>query len=700
MDRKQVYSVCGMCSVRCPAAVDVVDGRVAGIFGNPKAAGLKGALCARGAAGPGLLYDDERPQTPLIRAGARGEGKWRTATWNEALDYVADKLKDIRAKHGPEALLLSDRGGPYMDLTRAFVRGFGSPNYCNHDTACARNVQHASQSVFGCGRKELVYDLKNAKHVVLQSRNILEAINVKEVNDLLDARDAGCKLTVIDIRASVTASKADHFFLIRPGTDYAFNLAVINVIVTEKLYARKFVKQWVKDFDQLKEFIAPYTPEFAEAETGASAEGIRAFVRRLAKAAPAVIWHPGWMTARYSDSFYVSRTAYIINALLGAIGAKGGLPLACKAGDVGRKGLKQLLELFPKPAAKRADGAGWAEGLTHFDAGPGLVNLAYNAIATDKPYPIRAYIAHRHDPLMAFPDPAAVKKLWEKLELLVAVTFTWSDTAWHADVVLPMSTYLERESLVAGKGGLKPQFFLRQRAVAPRFDTKADWEIYAGLAGRLGIEHLGVDRPEQLWELQLEGTGVSVADFAAKGFVELADKPTYKPVAFKTASGMIELFSEKLDKDGVSSLPPYVSPAKPPAGAFRVTFGRCGLHTQGHTVNNPLLSALMPENVLWLNTSRARELGIAHQDLVEVSSSQGQAQGQGGRLRAFVTDLIHPEAVFMVHGFGHTLPVESRALGRGVSDNELMPGGLDNWDKGGGGVCMQEHFVQVRRVEE
>ncbi|MDO9631728.1 MAG: molybdopterin dinucleotide binding domain-containing protein, partial [Humidesulfovibrio sp.] len=239
------------------------------------------------------------------------------------------------------------------------------------------------------------------------------------------------------------------------------------------------------------------------------------------------------------------------------------------------------------------------------------------------------------------------------------------------------------------------QFFLRQRAMQPRFDTKADWEIIAGLAKRLGMEPLAVDRPEELWAKQLEDTGVSVEDFAAKGFVELAPKPTYKPLSFKTASGKIELLADKLDKVHLPSLPPYVSPAKAPKDQFRITFGRCGLHTQGHTVNNPLLFALMPENVLWLNKARAKDLGIEHMDMVEVSSSRGE----GGQLRAYVTEFIHPEAVFMVHGFGHTLPVESRAKGRGVSDNDLMPGGMDNWDKAGGGICMQEHFVKVRRVE-
>ena len=392
----------------------------------------------------------------------------------------------------------------------------------------------------------------------------------------------------------------------------------------------------------------------------------------------------------------MSRTAYLINALMGAIGAKGGLPIGCKASDVGRKGLKQLQELFSKPEKPRADGAGWAEGRTHFDGGPGLVHLAYEAIESGKPYPIRAYIAHRHDPLMAFPDQEAVKKLWKKLELLVSVTFSWSDTAWNADVVLPMSTYLERESIMAGKGGLKPQFFLRRRAMEPRFDTKADWEIYAGLAKRLGIDILAVTRPEELWERQLEGTGVSIADFDAKGFVELAPKPTYKPVSFKTPSGKIEVLSAKLAKDGLESLPPYVSPARPPQGAFRIAFGRCGLHTQGHTVNNPLLFELMPENVLWINKTRAKALGIEHMDMVEVASVA--PGGTGGTLRAFVTEFVHPECVFTIHGFGHTLPVESRAKGRGVSDNELMPGGLAHWDKAGGAVSMQEHFVTVRKA--
>lgn len=694
MAKKYVYSVCGMCTVRCPMMAEVEENSIISVQGNPHAPGIKGSLCARGAAGPALIADDERPQHPMIRVGKRGEGKWRKASWNEAFDYVADRLKSIQKQYGEAAVLLSDRGGPFRDIYRAFLRGINTPNYCNHDASCARNVQHAALSLFGFGRKDVAYDLKNARHVILQTRNIFEAINVKEVNDLLDAMANGCRLSVIDIRATVSAGKAHNFFLIRPGTDYAFNLAVIHVLVKEKLYDKKFADLWIKDFEKLAAFIEPYAPQWAATETGVSADRITAFAREIAKAAPSVIWHPGWMNARYKDSFYMSRTVYIINALLGAIGAKGGLPLISKPGDFGRKGLNPLLEIYPKPKEKRADGVGWK--YPHIESGPGLLHLAFKAIETGEPYPVKAYIAYRHDPLMAFPDPDAQRAILDKLELLVAVTFTWSDTAWFSDVVLPLSPYLERETIIATKNGLKPQFFKRDRVVEPRFDTKADWEIVSGLAQRLGLDKLAFKSIEDIWKFQLDGTGVSVTDFEAKGFVELADAPKYRAVEelkFKTPSGKIEIVSDKLETQGLPSLKPYASPEQPPKDSFRITFGRVATHTQGHTVNNPILFEQMPENILWINQAKAKALGIADGDLVEISNN-----GRCGRIKAFVTEFIHPEAVFMVHGFGHKLPVESRAVNRGVADQELMPGGLDNWDPAGGGIALQEHFVQVRKA--
>jgi len=694
MTKDFAYSICGMCTVRCPIQVSTKNGQVALIKGNPHVPSMKGAVCPRGVAGKALLNDSERPQTPLIRTGKRGEGQWRKASWDEAFDYVVEKMNNIKEKYGARAIALTDRGGPFRDLHRAFLRGIGTPNYCNHDASCARNVQHAALSLTGMGRKSVKYDLKNASHVVLQTRNIFEAINVQEVNDLTDALEKGCKLTVIDIRANISSTKASRYMQIRPGTDYALNLAVIHELIKRKLYNREFASQYIKGFADLEAFVGQYTPQWAESETGIPALQICQFVEELAASQPSVIWHPGWMTARYHDSFYVSRTIYIINALLGSYGAKGGLPFVSKPADVGRKGLKEFMSLYPKPEEKRADGVGWK--YTHFEEGPGLAHLLYKAMETEDPYPVKGYIAYRHDPLMGFPDPERLKKIWDNLDLLVSVTFSWSDTAWYSDVVLPLSTYLERESIIATNNSLKPFFYMRQRALSPRYDTKADWEIVAGLAKRMGLPDIAFDSVEDLWNFQLNGTDVKIEDFSKTGMVQLAEKPIYKEFGsfkFKTDSGKIEIISKKLEKAGIPSLKPYVPQPLPPDGKFRLTFGRCALHTQGHTVNNPLLFEQMPENLLWINSHAAERLNIADGDYVNVESN-----GHSESICAKVTDCIHPEAVFVVHGFGHRLPVESRAFGKGLADNNFMLGGLDIWDQAGGAIAYQEHFVSVSKA--
>ena len=694
MTENIAYSICGMCTVRCPIKVSTKDGQISFIQGNPHFPSMKGAVCPRGAAGKALINDDERPQTPLIRTGERGEGKWRKASWDEALDYVAERLNKIRDEHGGRAIALTDRGGPFRDFHRAFLRGIGTPNYCNHDASCARNVQHSALSLTGMGRKAVEYDLRNARHVVLQMRNIFEAINVQEVNDLTDALEEGCKLTVIDIRANISATKASRYMQIRPGTDYGFNLAVINQLIEKELYNKTFADQYIENFAELKESVKTFTPEWAEKETGIPASDLIAFVEEIAEAQPSVLWHPGWMTARYTDSFYVCRSIYIINALLGSYGAKGGLPFVIKPGDLGKKGLKKFMDIYEKPKEKRADGVGWK--YPQFEEGPGLAHLLFKAMETQEPYPVKAYIAYRHDPLMGFPDPDYLKKIWDNLDLLVSVTFTWSDTAWHSDVVLPLSPYLERESIIATKNAIKPYFFVRQRAVQPRYDTLADWEIISGLARRMNLPDLVFDSIEDLWNFQLEGTGMTIDDFKDSGIVSLADQPIYKKFGdfkFKTDSGKMEIISKKLNACSLPSLKLYESPTSPPEGQFRLTFGRCALHTQGHTLNNPMLFEQMPENTLWINRKAAEKLRINDGELVQVGQN-----GYTESIKAQITDAIHPEAVFVIHGFGHKLPIETRAFGKGLADNRFMRRGMDIWDKSGGAVAYQEHFVTVSKI--
>ena len=687
-----------MCTVRCPIRVETEEGVVKWIEGNPHDPGMAGRLCAKGSAGMAMEYDYERPQHPMVREGERGEGKWKRATWDEALGYISDKLKTIINKHGGKAVALSDRGGPFRDIHRSFLRAIGSPNYFNHDCTCGKNVQHAAISLFGFGRKTLSYDYKRCKHLILYGRNMFESLRVKAVGHIMEALDEGGKLTYIDVRASGTAMKATRFWMVRPGTDYALNLGIIHTILRDKLYDAEFTNKWVVGLTDLESFVSPYTPEWAARETGVSAKEIVKFVHEVAEDKPSVIFHPGWMTARYLDSFYSSRTAYILNVLMGSMEAPGGLFFAKGPEDVGAKEMNVLLNTIPQPEEKRVDGCGWKFG--HFEPGSGLLHLLYPAIQSGDLYPIKAYLVFRHDPLLSLPDPEAQKKALDKLDLLVAIDSNYSETGWYADVILPSATYLEKSSMLATGKGLKPQFCMRKQAVYPRGEAKPDWEIFKLLAERLGVgKYFKFTDIEAFWGWQLEGTGVTVADLEQKGFVELVDKPVWwdrmKDLKFKTPSGKIELISSRLEENGIPSFKPYERPMKPKKGHYRLAFGRSPVHTHGRTINNPVLNEIMPENVLWMNAKEAERLGIENNDLVQVTSANGS---HSGTIRAHVTEFIHPEAVFMVHGFGRKVPWQTRGYNRGLGDYRFETGLLDVYDPAGGGIALLECEVNVKKA--
>ena len=692
--KRTVYSLCGMCAVRCPIEVTVEDGKVAWLQGNRNDAALGASLCAKGSAGVPFEYDDERPQTPLIRAGARGAGQWRRASWDEALDHVADKLRETVEAFGPRGIALSDRGGPFIDLTRTFVAALGSPNYFNHDATCGGNVHNASRTIFGFSHLALVPDLKNTKHLVLYGRNIIESLMVKEAKAFMDAVSNGMRVTYVDPRASRTACKATRYWRVRPNSDYALNLAIIHEVLKRQAYDADFVARFVTGMDLLRETVAGTTPEWQEPHTGVPADQLRAFVEEIAGQRPRVIFHPGWMTARHKQSFHVSRSALILNALMGNIEVPGGLLLAKPPEAFGRKSLKPLAARVPKVTEPRVDGAGTTR--PSWDPSIGMVHELFAAMETAQPYGVGAYIAYRHDPLTSLPDAEAQKRALDKLKLLVSIDVRYSETGWYSDVILPESTYLERANILAGLPGPVPVFIMRDQAIAPRFDSRPAWWIFREILRRMGVkEALDFESIEELWNYQLEGTGVTIAEMREAGLVTLAPEPKLTPrdaLKFPTPSGKIEIDSAMLKQAGLSSLPPYQPKVAPSGDRFTLLFGRPATLAHGQSLNNPLLREIAPKQELWIHPDRAQPLAIRDGDEVEVDGGGAYV----GRLKAKVTPWIHPEAVFMLHGYGATVPVATRALGVGVADQRLQHGKLHEFDPAGGGCALTETVVRVR----
>lgn len=692
--KKSVYSICGMCTVRCPIRVESEGNRVTWIEGNQYLLG--GSLCAKGTAGVAMMEDPQRPQSPLIRVGDRVAGRWREASWDEAYDFICNKLTKIKQEQGPESVVLSSRGGPWQSIYKAFIHAFGSPNYTNHDCTCGRNTHHASLSINGVGRKGFAYDIKNARHLVLFGRDMFSALRIAENHQTLDMLDKGGRLTYVDVRQNMTGSKATRFFLIRPGTDYALALGVIHGVIKQSYYDQAFLARHVTGFEDLCTFIEQYTPAWSAKQCDVKEKDILSFIEEIGEDHPKVIFHPGWNLARYKDSFYASRALHILNVLMGNIEIKGGLFIPKEAGDCDVKGIRSID--CAKPDIKRADGIGWK--YKHFDKGPGLAHLFFENMIKEDPYPIKAWIAMRHDPFAGMPDPEQQKLAFDKCDLLVSIDTNYSEFGWYSDVILPESTYLERDCPMVQQKGLKPRLTMRRKAVEPINDTRAAWEIFRDLSCRLGFADLiPFDTIEDYWKWQLEPTGYSLNDFDEKGFVELSKEPIFYDRndldgQFKTPSGKIEILSTKLANASLPSLKEFEAPQTPDKGMYRLVYGKVAVHTHGHTTNNPLLSELMPTNSLWLNTRQARKLDIANGDLVEVSSAD---HSYNATVAAYVTDHIHPDAVYTTHGFGKNISRQTRSFGAGVSDQRLMVGKLDDWDQAGGCINLCETFVHVKK---
>ncbi|MFH1933971.1 MAG: molybdopterin-dependent oxidoreductase [Pseudomonadota bacterium] len=692
---KEVYSLCFMCSVRCPIKVTVKDGLVKFIEGSPHVAGMEGSLCPRGSAGISLLYDNERVKHPMIRVGERGSGHWRKASWDEALDYVAEKLKPIIEEHGGHSLVIGERTQLATHATKTFLKAIGSPNQFTHDALCKGSVNTACRSLFGYTDGQMSMDYGNTKHIVLYGRNLFEAIEVKVVNNMMKALEKGAEMTYIDPRVSITATKATRYWMIRPGTDLALNYALIHVILKENLYDAEYVDRWVLGLAELQDFVHPYTPEWAEKETGIPAGAIVDLARRVSRDKPSVIFHFGYRGANHTNEIYMRRSIMILNSLMGSVEAKGGFFFKKGPGEEGGKPARKLTDQkFPTIKVPRFDKVGTPD-FPLPDPSHGVGQMLPFAILNEDPYPIKAMIAYRFDPLMSIPDTNLTKKALDKLDLLVAIDINFSDIAWYSDVILPESTYLERTDSIQQANGLKPQMFLRRQAVTPRYDTREGAMILKQLAERMGTgKYFPYESMEDLVRWQLEGTGFSLEDFDAKGFVAYGKKQIFwdrkDGIKFKTPSEKIEFKSSLLENAGFESFPACEPTPVPSKGQFRLVVGRNALHTHVSTQNNPYLNELSSENVLWINSEKAADLGINDGDLVQVSSKVGS-----GKIKAFVTDLIHPEAVFMLHGFGHDSKSATRSYNMGVSDALLQE---NISDMIGGSPALHDTFVTVKQA--
>jgi len=707
---KTTYGVCDMCPWRCGIVVNSVDGVVQKIDGNPLDPKSRGMLCARGQGGISFMNDPDRLRTPLIRTGERGEGKFREATWDEALDVVAAGLLDIKDRHGEEALAIFGHTGGDFWFADYFAQAWGTPNAAKPTSAlCLSPRDEASKLTLGfaVGGHEPV-DWSGLECLTLIGSHIGEDARNTVMQDFADVWGRGGAVIVVDPRFSSVAAKADHWLPIKPGTDTALLLAWMNVMISEGLFDTDYVDTWTTGFDELERHVAAFDPEWAASITDLDAGQIRETARLMASRLPRSAIMPGRHVTWYGNDTQRMRAVFFINALLGAYGREGGLYLnkapylepyphppftvTGSAGGCSAEPGEESAELPLGPTGKaRADGA-----RTTFLRGPTAMQELIDPMISGDPYPIVGLIAFGTNLFNSIPNPERTKQALAGLDLVVAVDVLPQEHVAWADVVLPEATYLERFDDLSSMPHRTPFIQLREPAVEPMYDTKPGWWIARELGLRVGLDpFFGWETIEEWIDRRLISVASSIDKMREAGGVIVQNGKPYLEdydgdSPFPTASGKIEFYSADLAAADLDPLPVYEAVEEPPAGFYRLLYGRHPVHTFAKTQNTPVLNELYPENELWLNASEAEAAGYRGGDYVWLENQDG---ARSGPIRIKATERIRPDAVFMVHGFGQDEPKLTKAHGRGASDTKLQT--RYRLDPISGGAGMRVNFVKL-----
>jgi thiosulfate reductase / polysulfide reductase chain A len=679
-DDGYIYTMCEMCVWRCGVRAKVVDDRVVKLEGNPDHPHSHGKLCARGQSGLMNTYDPDRVLTPLIRVGQRGEGLFREASWAEALDLTAKNMLKIKEKYGPEAMVFSSTHNLSQVQFENLLNGFGSPNYGTQRSLCFNAMIVANTMTYGM--EEPARDYSEVKYIILTGRNLTEAISTSETSDLIDAIKRGTKVVYLDPRFTKTASKATEWLPVRPGTDLAFHLAMLQVIISENLYNKQFVEQYTIGFDQLVETVKRYTPEWAAPITGIEAETIRRIAREFAAAAPYAMAHNGWRTSNFINSFPTERAITILNAIVGNWGVTHHPAAGEEAGALG----KPPQPPYPRVSALRLDGVPWKYPFVPLKLG--IFQQLRDAIIDGQPYQAHGWFVARQNPVLSLPDRKKTLEALGKMDFIAVVDIIPNDTAWFADVILPEASYLERFDPLLPVGD---KAWIRQPVIEPQGDTKSALMIYKELGNRLGLaDYFQYSDEQDYLNQQLAPLGIPLEQVRLQGYAQLPQGEETDIYKWNTPSGKIELYSSTLEVGKFDPLPVWQEPPQPKPGAFHLLTGKVAQHTQMGTQNNLLLHKYQDQPNLWMSPAAAAALGLKDGDLVEATSEVGAV-----KVTLQVTKAIRDDCVYLTPGFGHLSKGLTTAYGVGVSDSALH---LTYVDPISGGQALSQTFVTVKKA--
>ena len=648
-------TVCRLCSANCLIEVNIDQNN--NIFAERiKSPCLKKNIsCPKLQAVNEIIYSPDRLTDPLLKIKKANKPTWEKQSWEIILDLIASKLQYYKKNYGAESICWIRGQAPDWSSTWHYAMRFmnllGSPNIIGNGSICHAAREFAHIMTYG---EMSSPDYKNSKYIIVWGRNDHNS-KPRLFENILYAKERGAKLIVIDPVKTELAQIADSWLQIKPGGDGLFAMAMMNVIIKEKLYDQEFVDKWTLGFDQLSQSIDAYSPKIISKIINIDSDVIRTIARLYATTKPACIGEGNGLDMNL-EVFQTTRAICILRALTGNIDKKGGdkIPLPIPFRNI------ELAELLPKDVKPITYEYPLFDHFRPTRGNPALGPVT-GAIINKKPYPIKVLIIQGTNPVVTVANTKRFLKALDSLDLIIVIDLFMTQTAKYADIVLPTTTSFET-TRINFPALYSNQVVLQDKIINSLGNSWPDWKITFELAHRMNFEkEFPWKNVEQAIDYQLEPTGITVKQLRSKPKgIDFQHKKSYLKYledGFHTPSKKVEILSEKLQRYGFSGLPSfklsienysyYKLKEEYPLLAISGARPNYFVHSQFRNIESLLKHE--PEPLVDIHFLDAKERKIENGDLIKIFTPNGSIE-----MKANVSNIISPGIIRIPWGWGES----------------------------------------------